>query len=589
MEILVGRPISPGFAQGTAVLFGIDKTAEVPKYRIAPREVDREFERLRQAIARSCSDMEELQAQVAVELGHTHSSIFSAHLALLQDKGFVERIREKIIGDGVNAEQAVESVVRDLVAQMRLLDNPYLRDRAQDVRDIGSRVIKQLVHAGIRGSPRLESRSIIVARELLPSETVNLDREHVVAVVTEEGGENSHAAILARALGIPAVTGVVEATSRIAPGAQMLVDGQSGRITIAPTGATADDFRAQMQEFADVASTEVRDERLDSATLDGTRISLFANISRSSDAQLVSEHRLDGVGLFRTEFMFLDMREPPDVEHQTEVYREVIDSLKGQPLVIRTLDLGGDKVPHFLATIHEANPTLGVRGLRFSLAHPELFDTQLSAIIAACERCRAGNVRVLFPMVLGESDLQRGIDRVRALSTHIDPAHVPTIGAMIETPSALFSLEQILKLVDFVSVGTNDLTQLMLAADRHAVDLAGEYSVLHPSMLRALRTIVDTCAEAGREVCVCGEAAGDPAIARLLVGMGIRQLSVSPRRAAKVRVAIRHSRLEHLRSLACEAIAASSVQSVRRMLAEAFDDRDVQHEVFAPTQESAMS
>lgn len=580
MELLVGRPVSPGFAQGTAVLFDTDEKVEVPKYQIAQTDVDRELERFRQALTRSSCDMEELETRVSSELGYTHSSIFSAHLSLLHDKGFVERIRGRIRNDCVNAEQAVDLVIADLVERMTSLENPYFRERAQDIRDIGNRLMKQLVEGGARQLSRLGAQSVIVAHELLPSETIDLDREHVVAVVTEEGGENSHAAILARALGIPAVTGVSGATSRIAPGSQILVDGQSGRITLAPTDVALNDFRVHTQEFADTASTAVRDEYHRCTTLDGVEVALLANINRPDETPLVAEHHLEGVGLFRTEFMFMDLPDPPDFERQVTEYRRVIESLRGRPLVIRTLDLGGDKLPRFFAQAREGNPNLGLRGLRFSLAHQDIFDTQLRAIMAACDRPGLSDLRVLFPMVLGEDDLQEAIDRFRTISSQVKPAYSPAIGAMIETPSTLFALKPILKLVDFVSIGTNDLTQFMLAADRNAVQLAGDYSVLHPSVLRAIRAVVDACGVEGRDVCVCGEAAGDPATAGLLLGLGVRQLSLSPRRAAKVRSAIRRCKFAHLRSLAERALGAKSAKDIRQMLLESQTVRETQVSLF---------
>lgn len=462
MEFLVGRPVSPGFAQGIAVLFNTDESVAIPNYEIGLADVVHELERLRQALARSSQEMEELEQRVSTELGYAHSSIFSAHLALLHDKGFLEQIRNRIESGRINAEQAVDLTAAELAERMQTLENPYLRERAQDIRDIGRRVLQHLVHPGVRRSQRLESQSVIVARELLPSETIDLDREHVVAIVTEEGGENSHAAILARALGIPAVTGVTGATSKIAPGIQLLVDGQTGRITLAPSDTALDDFRVRRRDFADTASTAARVEFLQCVTLDGTGICLSANINRPAEAQLVADHHLNGVGLFRTEFMFMDSCEKPDLDRQINVYREVINALEGRPLVIRTLDFGGDKVPRFIAPSHEANPTLGLRGLRFSLAHPDILDTQLTAIAAACDRCGIDNVRILLPMVLGESDLQQGVDRFRSIAAQISPQSTPAIGAMIETPSALFALDQILKVADFVSVGTNDLTQFML-------------------------------------------------------------------------------------------------------------------------------
>jgi phosphoenolpyruvate-protein phosphotransferase len=566
MEILIGRPVSPGYAEGTAVLFNTDGILDVPKRKIHLTEVEDELGRFERAVARSSADLQDLERRVTSDLGNSHSSIFSAHLALLHDKDFAERVSGRIRHDLINAEQAVDLTVSELAARIQALDNPYLQERARDVRDIGQRLMTQLVYVGVRQFARLESEAVVIARELLPSETIDLDRQHVVAIITEEGGENSHAAILARALNIPAVTGVIGATSRIAPGTRLLVDGESGRITLTPTDSASGDFRMQSQEFAETASAAIRDECHQCITRDGTIVGLSANINRPAETLLVAAHHLNGVGLFRTEFMFMDSPEPPDFERQVAVYRDVIAALQGCPLVIRTLDFGGDKVPRFMAADHEANPTLGARGLRFSLAHPDLFDTQLRAIVAACDKSAAHNVRILFPMVLGESDLQLAVDRFRATAKQLGSKYFPTIGAMIETPSALFALDQILEIAEFVSIGSNDLVQFMLAADRHAVDFAGEFSLLHPSVLRAIRSVVEACNSAGRELSVCGEAAGDPATACLLVGLGVRHLSMSPGRAARVRLAIRHHRYDELQRVADKALSASATEYVRQLL-----------------------
>lgn len=577
MEFLCGHPVSPGFAQGTAVLLSADDAVVVPRYRITPDKVEHEVERFQSALLRCSSDLQDLEQRVNSELGYEHSSIFSAHLALLHDKGFVDRVLGRIRRDSINAEQALQLSVGELAERIQALDNPYLRERAGDVRDIGQRVLRQLVRGEARQGARLEPRSVVVARELLPSETIDLDREHVAAIITEEGGENSHAAILARAMNIPAVTAVVGATARIAPGTQLLVDGQSGRITLTPTDLAANDFRVHTSEFANAASAAVRDECLDCVTQDGTVVALSANLNRPSETHLVADHHLSGVGLFRTEFMFIDSSEAPSLERQIEVYVNVIQALRERPLVVRTLDLGGDKLPRFLAGTHSANPSLGSRGLRFSLSHSELFETQLRALAVACNRTCAENVRVLFPMVLGEGDLQLGIDRLRAMATEVGLKRIPKVGAMIETPSALFALDRILELVDFVSIGTNDLVQFMLAVDRHAVDSAGDYSVLHPCVLRAVRSVVEACGAGGRELSVCGEAAGDPLTGCLLVGMGIRHLSMSPVRAAQVRQAIRHNRCDNLQRIAEQALRSDSANCVRQLLLSEFDISVWQH------------
>lgn len=563
MQCLKGLPVSPGYARGTAMILDRDASIEVPRYRLHPENVDDEVGRFYEALDRSSRELRQLERRILAELGETYSSIFSAHLALLHDKQFKENVTRRIRDELVNVEHALSDEIADLAKLLASVENEYLHERAQDVRDIGKRVMRQLVRADIGRLAQLAPQSVVVARELLPSETIDLDRRHVAAIVTEQGGENSHAAILARALGIPAVTGVVGAVSQIAPGSQLLVDGRAGQVTIMPTDAAAGDFAILKQHYDDAASAAEIAERLDCITLDGTRVSLMANINRVEEVSLVARHHLDGVGLFRTEFMYMDSVEPPTFERQAEVYRRMLVALDGAPLVIRTLDLGGDKVPAFLVTQREANPNLGLRGLRFSLDHPDLLRTQLRAIMAAAEGHR---LRLMFPMVLGEGDLRAAIEQVHTVATEIGVDSVPPVGAMIETPSALFALPQILQQVDFVSIGTNDLTQFMLAADRNAVELADDYSMLHPSVLRAIRHVVQACFETGRDLCVCGEAAGDAETACMLVGLGVRQLSMSPVRAAAVRLKLRTVAYTELKSLAEQALALEDAASVRQIL-----------------------
>ncbi len=563
MQCLKGIPVSPGYARGTAMILDRDAAFDVPRFRIRQEHVDDEVGRFHAALERSSRELHQLENRIRSELGELYSSIFSAHLALLNDKQFKENVHRRIRDELVNVEHALSDEIADLERLLASVENEYLHERAQDVRDIGKRVMRQLIRTDAGRLSRLSPQSVVVARELLPSETIDLDRRHVAAIVTEQGGENSHAAILARALGIPAVTGVVGAVSQIDSGSQLLVDGQAGLVTIMPTDSAAGDFAILKQHYDEAASAAELAERLDCITLDGTRVSLLANINRVEEVSLVARHHLDGVGLFRTEFMYMDSVEAPTIERQAEVYRQMLVALGEAPLVIRTLDLGGDKVPAFLVTQREANPNLGLRGLRFSLDHPELLRTQLRAIMAAAAGRR---LRLMFPMVLGEGDLRAAIEQIHEVAKEIGVDSVPPIGAMIETPSALFALPQILQQVDFVSIGTNDLTQFLLAADRNAVELASDYSVLHPSVLRAIRHVVQACFEAGRDLCVCGEAAGDAETAGMLVGLGVRQLSMSPVRAAAVRLKLRTATYTELKSLAEEALALEGAASVRQLL-----------------------
>ncbi len=566
MQSLSGVPISPGYAEGNAVIPNVSVTSDIARFPIDLTDVEGEFARFRTALKRSCDELDVLEQRVLTELGPTQSSIFSAHLALLRDRRIIDQVKRRIREDLVNVEQALDREITDLARVLASVENEYMRERVQDLRDVGRRVLRQLARDDSSGVTSLLSPSVIVARELLPSDTIDLDRQHVVAIVTEEGGQNSHMAILARALGIPAVTAVVGACARIAPGSRLLVDGRAGRVTLLPTASAVKAFHGLKRRYQRYVAAEAQAEQLDCITLDGTAVSLSANINRSDEAALVSRHHLDGVGLFRTEFMYLDASIPPSYERQLEDYRQLIKALEGYPIVIRTLDFGGDKLPAFMSRCGGANPNTGLRGLRFSLAQPELFARQLQAIVMAA---RGHDVRVMFPMVLGQKDLRLGIEQLQLAAKAVGVSGKLPVGAMIETPSAIFALPEILDRVDFVSIGTNDLTQFMLAADRNKTELPDTHSVLHPSVLRAILHIVQVCGAAGRELCVCGEAAGDTDIACLLVGLGVRNLSMSPVRAASVRFRLRSARLSELEQLAGKALAAESSLEVAQLLLEA--------------------
>lgn len=564
MEKLTGKPVSPGYAEGVAFVFDAERNADVPKYAINDSEVAAEHHRFHEAVQRSLRDLKQLEARVMGELGQAQSAIFSAHLGLLQDAAFAGRVKERISRDLVNVEHALKAEVDNLCKLLASVESKYVRERAQDIRDIGKRVMQQLVGHNLGQYSHLPSGSVIVARELLPSETIDLDRRNVVGIVTEEGGENSHAAILARALAIPAVTGVNDATSRIASGVALLVNGETGSVTIKPNRAAVADFSQLKSHYDEEIVAVAAAESLDCVTLDGTRISLLANLNRPNEAALVGEHHLDGVGLFRSEFLFLEATSPPTVQQQLPVYRQVIESLGNGLLVMRTMDLGGDKLPAFLTPHHESNPSLGLRGLRFALAERTLFEAQVSAILQATAGRK--NVRLLLPMVLGESDFAEGVSLVRAVEDDLKLDSRVFIGAMIETPSALFALEGILRLADFISIGTNDLTQFMLAADRDAFELVDDYSVMHPSVLRAIAKVIAAGRDAGREVCICGEAAGYARLASLLVGLGARQLSMSPVRSPRVRYSLRSFELTELEKLAQQALTSNSTAAVRQLL-----------------------
>lgn len=570
MHTLKGKPLSLGYSAGRAFLYD-GGHLQIPRYYIAPSQIETEIERVERAIGRARVEIECLRERLISEYGHSEAEIFAAHRMFLDDPQFAGDIEKRVRVQRVNAECAVQEIVAELALVLQEAAQSHLRQRDMDLRDLGRRLQRQLLR--VQGAPRgrLPAGSIIVARELLPSDVLELDRASVTGLVTEVGGEASHAAILARALGIAAVTAVRNATRALKNGQQVLVDGERGGVVVDPDRATLQRFLRLKEDFErDISVTSAREGRR-CVTEDGVRIRIYGNIGRPEDAAEVARHNLDGVGLFRTEYLFLDRAEPPGIDGQRAAYERAAVLLGARPLVIRTLDFGGDKRPVFVRTQFEANPSLGMRGLRFSLAMAmELFRNQLRAVLRVA---RDHDVRVLFPMVLGASDLDRALRLLHATADELGVRELPPVGALVETPSAVFAMNEILARVDFVSIGTNDLTQFVLAADRNAVALMDDYTVLHPSVLRAIHAVAAAAAAAARPVSVCGEAASDPRVARLLVGLGIRELSMSPVAAARVRYALRHARCDELHRLAASALACETPNEVRALVAESADTR----------------
>jgi phosphoenolpyruvate-protein phosphotransferase len=561
MRELRGRPVSPGFARGRALVHEPIKLA-APHYRIASEATGEERRRLEAALRHGAEDLAHLREHVKAELGEAEAEIFDAHLALLSDREFSGRIADYIERERVNAEWAVEATVGELVAALASADSAYLRERAADIRDLGRRVLRHLVRHGRTPFASLPASSILVARELYPLELLEIDRANLAGIVTEQGGETGHAAILARALAIPAITGIPDAPRLVAPGAELLVDGICGTVWVDPAVEEAERFSGRACNYMQGLAAAIAEEGLPGRTLDGIAIGFYANIGRAHEAEAVGRHGLDGVGLFRTEYLFLDETEAPAFDKHRAVYRSVAEQLGERPLVIRTLDLGGDKFPRFLAPHHEANPTLGLRGLRFSLTSGRaLFETQVRAILAVAARHR--EVRILLPMVLGPGDFSAALAIIENLARRERLPERPKVGVMIETPAAVLTIGEILELADFASLGTNDLTQFMLAADRNALEVIEDHTVLHPAVLRAIRLVAEAGAKAGKPVGVCGEAAADPAIAALLIGLGIRELSMSPAASPRVRQRVRGLDSRDAEALAKAALNCQGADAVR--------------------------
>ena len=562
---LEGIPISPGYANGVAVVYDyeIERRLRLPHRAISQQEVETECKRLDGALETSSEDLKLVELTALSEPRLAESArLLSAHSAMATE--IAALVKQHIGRESVNVEQALDAVVRDFVERFGRLDNAYFRQREQDVRDVGRRMMRDLAGSPPWTDEPLPPGSVIVARELLPSEALELAKPGVVAIVSEHGGIFSHTAIVARSLGMPAITGISNATSQIQPGMRLLVDGVSGSLVIAPSPLDEASFLSRKGEYERLETSITVKEKLPCMTQDGIEISLLANIGLPGEVGHVAEHNLAGVGLLRTEFLFLESHERPSFEMQCEIYDNIASGLDDLPLVIRTFDLGGDKLPPFLLLEGpETHPRLHLQGLRFSLAERKLLNTQVRAILHVAQ---SSDVSILFPMVIGNDDFAQAIAAVESVVEQLGLLTRPSMGAMIETPAALYALDEILELADFVAIGTNDLTRYMLAADRNLAEGTDDCTAMHPAILRAINQVVDGAEKQQCPVCVCGEEAGDADFACLLVGLGIRELSLSPCRGAAVRQAIREINAQHAREIANQALRCRRPAEVRELL-----------------------
>lgn len=562
---LEGIPISPGYASGIAVVYdyAIARRLELPRRAISHSEVETECTRLENALETSSRNLKAVEQTALHDLRLVDSAaLLSVHRAMASE--IAALVKQHIGREFVNVEQALDAVIRDYANRLQQLDNAYFRQREQDVRDVGRRMMRDFSGSTPWTDEPLPPDSVIVARELLPSEAVELAKSGVVAIVSEHGGNFSHTAIVARSLGVPAITGIPNVTSRIQPGSRLLVDGETGNVVIAPSPTDESSFLSRKQDHDRRATSISVEEKLPCVTQDGIEISLLANFGLPEEVGGVAEHNLAGAGLFRTEFLFLESHDRPSFEMQCEMYDNIAGGLDGLPLVIRTFDLGGDKLPPFLVSEGaEMHSSIHLRGLRFSLAERRLFETQLRAILHVAQ---TSDVRILFPMVIGSADLAQAIAVVDSLVDQLGVFRRPPIGAMIETPAALYALNEILELAEFVAIGTNDLTQYMLAADRDLAEGTDDCTAMHPAVLRAIKQVVKAADERQCPACVCGEEAGDADFACLLVGLGVRELSLSPTRAAVVRHALRQISCNDASEVADLALKCRTPQEVRKLL-----------------------
>jgi len=540
---LHGLGVSGGIAIGQAQLLS-HATLEVAHLTLPTRQLEKEVLRFEKAVDRVRAELDELRGEMAESAAEVRAFI-DVHALILQDPELVDVPKALIRERGCNAEWALVQQMDTLVKQFEAFDDPYLRERKADVVQVVERVIKELMgRAGKIGQSSKTAKSakgikeeeqIIVAHDLPPSDLISFKEHRFAAFVTDVGGDTSHTAILARSMAIPAVVGLRGAREAIKDGELLIVDGYRGVIIINPDERVLEEYRLRKTQIELERSKLKRLKKAESLTLDDVRIDLLANIELPDDVQAAKDNGAEGIGLFRTEFLFLNRREVPSEDEQFEAYRKVVKGMAGKPVVIRTYDLGADKT--FDQARSAINPALGRRGIRLSLSEPAMFGIQLRAILRAA---RFGPVRILIPMVsnVQEVDATReAIDRAREDLRDRRVAYGDDIqlGGMIEIPAAALALNMFLKRLDFVSIGTNDLTQYTLAIDRGDEEVADLYDSLHPAVLMLVAHTLAGGEKAGVPVSICGEMAGNPRLTRLLLGMGLRHFSMHPSQILEVK------------------------------------------------------
>lgn len=525
-----GIGVSPGVAVGTA--YCIHEIFVNPATRrLADAEVLPELARYGRAVTATASDLRSLHAKVSSQVGPEQAAIFLAHESILHDPAFTEKIRARIVDQHQSANEALHHVLNDYTGLFARTKDEYLKERLADVRDVVVRLSGHLSEVLDINAQPIDGPLILVADELLPSQVVMLGNREVNGIATQAGGQTSHAAILARSRGIPAVSGVRNLLKHVKTGDVVVVDGRDGHVIVNPDAETAAAYRKLQREFVNLKDHLAENRDQPAVSADGIEVELLANINNVADANAAGAMGASGVGLFRTEYLFLTHADVPDEDEQTEAYCEIIKASPNRRVTIRTLDLGGDKTIPYLARTHEANPFLGWRSIRLSFEHPEFFATQIRAVLRASAETRS-QVRLMFPMITTLEEIRRVRGMVQRARKELQRAgkecgNVP-IGLMLEVPAAAVMIESLMEVVDFVSIGSNDLVQYLMAADRDNPRVSHLCQPLSPAVLRVLASTIAACNRAGKPVTLCGEMAGRPRAVALLFGMGLRSFSMSP-------------------------------------------------------------
>ena len=541
--------------------------------KVTVEDSEKEVSRLDDALAASIKDVELIKETALKNLGEEEAQVFDAHLMVLRDPELIGQVKDSITSNKVNAEAALKEVTDMFISIFAgMEDNPYMQERAADIRDVSKRILAHLLGVKIPSPATIKDEVIIVAADLTPSDTAQLNRQYVKAFVTDIGGRTSHSAIMARSLEIPAIVGTKEVTSIAKDGDIIIVDGLSGDVFLNPSEEVVAEYRAKAEAFAAQQAEWEKLKDSKTYTKDGHQVELAANIGTPKDLEGVVNNGAEGVGLYRTEFLYMDSHEMPTEEDQFEAYKAVLEGMNGKPVVVRTMDIGGDKELPYLPLPHEMNPFLGYRAIRISLNEPEMFRTQLRALLRASVY---GKLRIMFPMIATLNDF-RGAkalleeEKAKLIAEGVAVSDDIQVGIMIEIPAAAVLAHQFAKEVDFFSIGTNDLIQYTMAADRMNERVSYLYQPYNPSILTLIKHVIDSAHKEGKWAGMCGEMAGDQTAVPLLVGLGLDEFSMSASSVLKTRSLISKLTLSDMQALAAKAInECATVEEVEALVAEA--------------------
>lgn len=562
-QVLKGVGAAPGLSIGQAVWWRKEKPTVESRQVENPEE---EITKLQQAITHAKTQINELRQIAAERMGEEEAAVFDAHLAFLDDPAFTGEMENRIRSQQKNAEAICLEVTEEMSAMMASLDDDYMQARADDIRDVGNRLLLLLLGKTPFDPSLLKPGSVVVSEDLTPSDTAQFP-DGVAGMITAKGSKTAHAAIMARTLGIPAVLGLGSAIQQVKDGDTIIVDGTAGDILLNPSPDAEKEARGKMEQQQRAREQALKEAGQDAVTADGKRIQVFANIGSLNDVEIALANHAEGVGLFRTEFLYLENDHWPTEEEQFQAYSQVLKAFGERPVVIRTLDIGGDKDLPYAELPKEENPFLGHRAIRYCLSNPEMFKTQLRALLRASVH---GTLWIMFPMIENLAEIRAAKALLAECRQELNQEGVSVadsipVGIMIEVPAAAVTADLLAQEVDFMSIGTNDLTQYTLAADRGNEQVAHLYDAAHPAVLRLVEMTCQAAEKAGIIVGMCGELAGDPEMTEVLIGLGLKELSMSSGTIPEVKQQVRQVDSGKAKALADEALKQADGDQVRKI------------------------